>query len=43
MLQFIIAQWQRIGKKEQTVIAKQNYRWYDKKCFVSAERQRVKK
>ena len=37
LLQFIIAQWQRIGKKEQSVIAKQNRRWYDRKYFVSAE------
>ena len=29
LLQFIIAQWQRIGKKVQTVIAIQNYRCYD--------------
>lgn len=29
VLKFIIAQWQRIGKKVQTVIAKQNYRCYD--------------
>ncbi|ERK50279.1 hypothetical protein HMPREF0373_00807 [Eubacterium ramulus ATCC 29099] len=37
VLKFIIAQWQRIGKKVQPVIAKQNHRCYDENALCLPE------